>query len=121
MKMAISKTLDATLSLFRLAFLDREIWIEKMPDRSILAVHKKPLLYMNYKKLESLANDVWGPLAYVTDSDIELQVKAFEQLRNIMDLIAKQEEKGLIGYIIIDNISYRDNDFVFHWTVYKEL
>jgi hypothetical protein len=117
--MPSNKTLDATLSLFRLAFLDREIWIGKKPDRSRLRPDKKPPMTMGISKLDSLANDCWEPLAYITDSDVELQVKAFEQLRNIMDLIAQQEEKGLIGYIIIDDISYRDNDFVFSVQILK--
>ena len=67
---------------------------------------------MSIDRLPFLANDVWEPLAVLTDNDPEFQVKAFEQLRNIMDLIAKQEEKGFIGYIIIDDISYMDNEFV---------
>lgn len=119
--MPSNKTLDATLSLFRVAFLDREIWIGKKPDRSRLRSDRKAPMSMGATKLESLATDFWEPLAYITDSDVELQIKAFEQFRNIIDLIAQQEEKGLVGYIMIDDISYRDDNFIFHWTVYKEI
>ncbi len=116
-----NKILDATLSLFRLAFLDREIWIGKKPDRDRLRPDKKPAMFMSSDRLSLLANDFWDPLALITDNEPEFQAKAFLQFRNIMDLISVQEEKEFIGYIIIDDISYKNNDFVFHWTCYKEI
>ena len=90
-----NKTLDATLSLFRVAFLDREIWIGKKPDRSRLRPDKKPAMTMSSTKLESLVTDFWEPLAYITDSDVDLQLKAFEQFRNIIDLMQNKKRKVL--------------------------
>lgn len=106
---------DKALDIFRTAFQDREFWIMGAPPAPVVGV-KPPLAAA--ANLGAIISDVSKALVTVY---FPVAVKARQQLVNFERLIRRLVAANHVGFVVIDNISYEDNDFVFHYVLYGEI
>lgn len=105
---------DKALDIFRTAFQDREFWIMGTPPAPVVGV-KPPLAAAN---LGAIISDVSKALTTVY---FPVAVKARQQLVNFERLIRRLIAANHVGFVVIDNISYEGDDFVFHYILYGEI
>ena len=111
-----SDPVDKALEIFRLAFQDREFWISTSAEPPTAVVGKKPPLAA--ANLGAIIADVSRALVCIY---FPVAVKARQQLINLERLIRRLIAANHIGFVVIDNISYEADEFIFHYILYGEI
>lgn len=116
--MTTPKGTTEILALFRLAFQNREIWINGRPPRPIPP--SKPALAVScQEEIEVLAHDFAQVLSAVLGQYAPIQDKALEFMNKLFTLLHSLVDKKHVGYIIIDDmLCDGDGDFTFHYILY---
>lgn len=116
--MTTPKGTTEVLALFRLAFQNREIWINGRPPRPI--PHSKPALAAScQEEIEILAHDFAQVLSVVLAHYEPIQDKALDFMNKLFTLLHGLVDKKHIGYIIIDDMLFDgEGDFIFHYILY---